>query len=178
MAARYHFVTSIELATTPQQIWETLARSEDWVHWWRWLEQAEVLDQGDTRGIGHRVRHRVTSPLRYGLTYVGEVNMAEEPVMSRFEAEGDLEGIGQFTLEETGHGSTNITFHWLVETPKTWMNMLAPFARPLFVWNHHRLMDDFARDLAGAVSASLIAVHNERIGRDDDRFHRIPDVGD
>lgn len=100
--------------------------------------------------------------------------MAEEPVMSRFEAAGDLEGVGQFTLDETERGSTAITFHWLVETPKTWMNVLAPLARPLFVWNHHRLMTDFARDLAGAVSTSLVRVRNESIHRDDERFYQIP----
>ncbi len=98
--------------------------------------------------------------------------------MSRFQAEGDLEGIGQFALEETERDSTLITFHWLVETPKIWMNVLAPLARPLFVWNHHRLMDDFARDLANAMSAELIGVRNESVDRRDDRFNRIPQLGD
>lgn len=178
MGTRYHFITWIELAAGPRPIWETLARSEDWVEWWRWLKEAEVLDQGDAAGTGHLVRHQVSSPLRYRLTYVGRVTVAEEPVMSRFQAEGDLEGIGQFALEETERDSTLITFHWLVETPKIWMNVLAPLARPLFVWNHHRLMDDFARDLANAMSAELIGVRNESVDRRDDRFNRIPQLGD
>ena len=176
LATRYHFITSIELATRPHEIWETLAKSEDWVDWWRWLQDAEVLDTGDPAGIGHRVRHRVSSPLRYRLTYEGEVTHAEENVMSRFQADGDLMGLGQFSLQATGPGVTLITFHWLVETPKPWMNLLAPLARPLFVWNHHRLMEDFARDLAGALEADLIAVDNESVDNHDERFFRIPAV--
>lgn len=178
MASKYHFITWIELGATSQQIWDTLAKSEDWVSWWRWLEHAEVLDPGNANGVGHRVRHRVTSPLRYRLTYVGSVTVAEEALMSRFEAVGDLEGVGQFALEPAGSESTLITFHWLVETPKPWMNLLAPLARPLFVWSHHRLMYDFARDLAGALSAGLIGVHNESVARSDDRFFEIPSVID
>lgn len=177
MATSYHFITMFELATRPRHVWETLARSEDWVDWWRWLKKAEVLDQGDALGIGHVVRHQVSSPLRYRLSYVGMVTHAEEPVMSRFQADGDLDGIGQFGLEDTQSGTTLITFHWLVETPKAWMNLLAPLARPLFVWNHHRLMEDFARDLAGVMSADLIRVQNESVDPMDDRFHELPPPG-
>ena len=176
LATRYHFITLIELAARPRNIWETLAMSEDWVDWWRWLEEAEVLETGDPSGVGHRVRHRVSSPLRYRLTYEGEVTRAEENVMSRFEANGDLRGLGQFSLAETSPGATLITFHWLVETPKPWMNLLAPLARPLFIWNHHRLMEDFAKDLADAVSAELISVDNESVDRREENFYRIPAV--
>lgn len=176
LATRYHFITSIELAARPHQIWETLAKSEDWVDWWRWLQEAEVLETGDPAGIGHRVRHQVSSPLRYRLTYEGEVTHAEEDVASRFRADGDLRGLGQFSLKAMSQTSTLITFHWLVETPKRWMNLLAPLARPLFVWNHHRLMEDFAKDLADALPADLLGVRNESVDRRDERFHRIPAV--
>lgn len=174
VATRYHFTTRIELTSSPDQVWETLARSEEWIDWWRWLRSVEVLNEGNTQGIGHRVRHEVASPLGYRLRYIGLITRAVEPVMSRFEAEGDLEGRGQFEIEETDRDSTLITFHWLVETPKTWMNLLAPVARPIFVWNHHRLMRDFARDLAAACSAKLVDVHNESLDADDEGFFKMP----
>lgn len=176
MARKYHFITTFALDAPPGAVWETLARSEEWILWWRWLREVEVLDEGSPSGTGHRVRHRVTSPLGYRLGYVGKVTDAVENVMSRFEAEGDLEGVGQFALEEAEQGQTLVTFHWLVETPKVWMNVLAPIARPLFVWNHHRLMEDFATDLAGAMSARLVTVRNESVDGDDDRFYRLPAI--
>lgn len=174
MGTRYHFITRIELSADAPSVWETLARSEEWIDWWRWLERVEILDEGNDRGVGHKVLHEVTSPLRYRLRYVGLVTKAVEPVMSRFEAGGDLEGLGQFALEETARNATLITFHWLVETPKKWMNLLAPLARPLFVWNHHRLMEDFAADLAGTLSSDLISVENESRDPDDPGFFEIP----
>ena len=174
MATRYHFITRIELTATPSRIWEVLARSEEWIGWWRWLKEVEVLNEGNDKGIGRRVRHEVSSPLGYRLGYIGLITRAAEPVMSRFEAEGDLEGRGQFAIEKTDRDSTLIVFHWLVETPKTWMNLLAPVARPIFVWNHHRLMSDFARDLAEACSAELLDVENESLDPADEGFFKMP----
>lgn len=174
MATRYHFITRIELTAGPSRVWEVLARSEEWIDWWRWLRDVEVLNEGNEEGIGHRVRHVVSSPLGYRLRYVGLITRAIEPLMSRFEAEGDLEGRGQFAIERTDQGSTLIVFHWLVETPKRWMNLLAPVARPIFVWNHHRLMGDFARDLAQACSAQLLNVDNESVDPGDEGFFKMP----
>lgn len=176
VARKYHFITTFTLEARPAEIWETLARSEEWILWWRWLVEVELLEEGDRRGVGHRVRHQVTSPLRYRLGYVGTVTHAVENVMSRFEARGDLEGTGQFELEPGEAGTTLVTFHWLVRTPKAWMNLLAPVARPLFVWNHHRLMDDFAGDLAEAMGARLLAVENESLDVADRRFYRLPAI--
>lgn len=174
VARKYHFITRIEMTAEPERIWKVLARSESWIGWWRWLRSVEVIDEGGDDGTGHRVRHVVGSPLRYRLGYVGRVTNATEPFMSRFEAEGDLKGQGLFTLEHTNHGSTLLVFHWLVETPKPWMNLLAPLARPVFVWSHHRLMEDFAEDLADAVSADLIDVRNTSLRPRDLGFFEMP----
>lgn len=174
MANRYHFVTTIELTASPEEIWETLARSKEWADWWRWLKEVEVLNEGSPDGVGRRVRHIVSSPLRYRLTYVGFITRTNEPTMSRFEAEGDLEGRGQFRLDPADSSNTLITFDWLVETPKAWMNILAPVARPIFVWNHHRLMDDFAEDLAEATGGELVEVSNTSLDPDDDGFYKMP----
>lgn len=174
VGTRYHFITHIELNAQPQAIWETLARSEQWIEWWHWLREVEVLNEGGSDGVGRRVRHVVSSPLRYRLTYFGLVTRAVEPVMSRFEAEGDLEGRGQFALEPTESGTTVLMFHWLVETPKPWMNVLAPLARPIFIWNHHRLMEDFGRDLAEALSVQLVEVSNQSLDPGDEGFFKMP----
>lgn len=174
MATRYHFITRIELSSSTDEVWETLARSDEWADWWRWLRQVEVLNEGDSDGVGRRVRHTVSSPLRYRLTYVGFVTRVAERSLSRFEAEGDLEGHGQFRLEVTDTGTTLITFDWLVETPKAWMNLVAPLARPILVWNHHRLMEDFAEDLASATEGRLLRVTNESLNPDDEGFFKMP----
>lgn len=176
MKARYHFSTHIELSTPPEEVWETLAASEGWGNWWRWLREVEVLDEGREDGVGRRVRHVVSSPLRYRLSYVGLVTRTVEPVMSRFEAEGDLEGRGQFWLETTESGTTVLTLQWLVQTPKTWMNLLAPVGRPIFAWSHHRLMEDFGEDLARVTSGELYRVENRSLDPDDESFFEMPSL--
>lgn len=176
MTTRYHFITTIELTSSIDEVWETLARSESWIDWWRWLKEVEVLNEGDSEGVGRRVRHTVSSPLRYRLTYVGFVTRVAERELSRFEAEGDLEGRGQFRIEATEEGTTLITFDWLVETPKEWMNLVAPLARPVFVWNHHRLMQDFAADLADATGGQLVDVSNQSLDPDDEGFFTMPSL--
>lgn len=173
MKTRYHFSTHIELSTPPDVVWETLAASEEWADWWRWLRQVEVIEEGRQDGVGRRVRHVVSSPLRYRLTYVGVITRAMEPVMSRFEAEGDLEGRGQFSLETTESGTTVLTLQWLVETPKTWMNLLGSVGRPIFAWSHHRLMEDFGEDLARATSGELHGVENLSLDPDDEGFFEM-----
>lgn len=169
MRARYHFVTEIDLTSDRQEIWGALSRSEEWAHWWQWLETVEILDAGGDHGVGRRVCHVVTSPLRYRLSYIGLVTEVSEPDSGRFETEGDLVGTGRFTLEPRA-GGTHLRLDWRVETPKIWMRLLAPLAKPLFVWSHHRLMTDFARGLAQATSGRLGAVANRSVppGEGDD----------
>lgn len=174
MATRYHFITRIELTSPIDDIWATLARSESWIDWWRWLRDVEVLNEGDSEGVGRRVRQTVSSPLRYRLTYVGFITRVSSRELSRFEAEGDLEGQGQFRIEATENGTALITFDWLVETPKEWMNLIAPLARPVFVWNHHRLMEDFAEDLSAATGGEVIDVANTSLDPDDEGFFKMP----
>lgn len=173
MAARYHFITEIELVADPRDVWDALARSEDWPGWWKWLEFVEVIDEGGRDGVGRRVRNVVASPLLYRLSYEGEVTRVGEPYRARFEAVGDLEGVGQFEID-SGGGSTVVTFDWLVTTPRWWMNLLAPIARPLFAWSHHRLMDDFGVGLAQASGGTLLDVTNHSLDPREPGFFELP----
>ncbi|MFQ5523068.1 MAG: SRPBCC family protein [Acidimicrobiia bacterium] len=162
MSTRYHFVTEIQLTASPQEVWKALEQSENWPQWWRWLLQAEVLDEGDDEGVGRRVRNRVTTPLGYRLTYVGTATCVVEPSLLEFRATGDLAGTGQLQIAETGD-DTEITFNWMVETTQWWMSLLVPIARRLFAWNHNRLMNDFARGLAATTNSKLISVTNHSL---------------
>ncbi len=159
MSTRYHFVTEIRLTATPGEVWGALEKSEDWPDWWRWLVHAEVLEEGDEQGLGRRVRNRVSTPLGYRLTYDGTATRLVEPSLLEFIATGDLAGTGQLRIVGKA-AETDITFHWMVATTRRWMNLLVPIARPLFAWNHNRLMIDFARGLAATTHSELISVTN------------------
>ena len=53
-----------------------------------------------------------------------------------------------------------MSFLWLVETPKWWMNLLSPVARPAFTWNHDKLMTEFGRGLATTTGGTMTSIEN------------------
>lgn len=57
------------------------------------------------------------------------------------EVKGDLQGNGSCRLSfvsATGH--TRVEFNWDVQTCKPWMNWFTILTRPVFAWNHARVM--------------------------------------
>jgi len=70
---------------------------------------------------------------------------------------GELDGKGIWTFREE-NGTTHVRYDWQVTTTKAWMNLLAPVARPVFSWNHDRVMsggfEGLQRRLAPATPVS------------------------
>ncbi len=174
MTPRYHFVTEMTISAPVESVWKALQHSEDWPEWWRWLIEASVLAEGDDDGVGRRVRNRVGTPFGYRLTYDGVVTMLVEHRRIDFDAVGDLEGHGQFLMSEPAEAETRIVFNWLVQTTKWWMNLLVPFARRLFAWNHNRLMTDFANGLAKTTGGELKSVENRTLAPAAPGFFEMP----
>ena len=74
-----------------------------------------------------------------------------------------LEGIGKGELDVKGiwqlaeDGPFTIAkYDWLVNTTKTWTNLLAPVAKPLFEWNHKVIMTWGAESLSRRLQARVI----------------------
>lgn len=115
-----------------------LNRVDDWMRWWDGLEEVRADKQeiklGQTfhctwrSASGYRLRIKLTITKHHAGQYIA------------FTSEGDLIGKGDFTLSSTTSGITGITITWRVHTAKRWMNALSPLLRPLFIYNHNRLM--------------------------------------
>ena len=54
-------------------------------------------------------------------------------------AEGELAGLGRWTLQADG-ARTAVRYEWIVEVTKPWQRRLAPLLRPVFTWNHSVVM--------------------------------------
>ena len=54
-------------------------------------------------------------------------------------------------------GATAVLFEWRVHTTRWWMNAFAPIARPVFRWNHDRLMRAGGRGLAQRLGVELLS---------------------
>ena len=122
-------------------VWDCLVATENWSSWWPYVAMVEQMATGDLSGIGNVRRYRWRTCLPYDLTIkmrVTEIRRYQSVVV---EVAGDLIGGGSCMI--IAHGSeseTELVFNWNVKLVKPWMKLLAGVARPLFVWNHQRVM--------------------------------------
>lgn len=151
-----------------------LEDAEDWPAWWSWLRQVELVSSGDEQRRGTVIRNQVSTPLGYRLTYDGTTRRSIPPRLVEFDATGDLVGRGQFLLETNSDGSTTVVFNWLVETPRWWMNLTTPVARPVFAWNHNRIMSDFAMGVGSVIDARVTDIDNVALRPGDPGFWVMP----
>jgi len=118
------------------------------------VRSAELLEDGDENGVGRLWRYVWRSRLPYNLEFDSRVTRLERPWLMEGQAEGELTGIGRWRLFE-GRG-TAVVYEWNVRTSRSWMNALAPVARPVFAWNHDVVMRQGAEGLARLLDAPLL----------------------
>ena len=154
--AQYRFLTAWLLEAERERVWDAIYDSERWPEWWRGVESAERLADGDADGIGqvgvYVWRSRLPYPVRFEITST----RVERPHLLEGRAVGELEGTGTWRLFEIPP-VTAVLYEWNVSTTKAWMNLLAPIARPIFRWNHDWVMRNGGTGLASLLGARLLA---------------------
>lgn len=79
----------------------------------------------------------------------------DPPHLIERRATGELEGVGIWRLF-AAPGCTAAVYEWRARTTKLWMNALGPLPRPVFAWNHDRVMRQGGLGLAERLGATLI----------------------
>lgn len=175
MPAKYHFISSYRLSGDIDAVWDVLMDVDSWPSWWRWQRRIEqVQPAASDDGVGAAYRNYMTSPLGTRFSYVTTITAVERHRQIDIASTGDLQGIGRFSLAQAPDGVLDLTYTWLVETPKWWMSALAVVGRPAFGWNHDRLMDDFGRGLAKTARVKLIEGRNVAVRPGAPGFHEMP----
>lgn len=172
--ARYHFITAFRVVADRARVWQLFTEPPVWPSFWRWLRHVDLLERADDAGVGARYRYEFGTALPYTLSFETRTVRAVEPTVIEMRASGELEGLGLCRLGAHDDRTTDVTYTWLVETTKRWMNLLAPVARPAFSRNHDILMRDFAVGLAGAVGGDLLAVDNRMVSPSSPGFYELP----
>jgi hypothetical protein len=152
----YRFLTTWLLGCERERVWEAIYESEEWPRWWRGVERAERLAEGDERGIGQRGRYVWRSRIPYAVEFEIVTTQVDRPFLLEGEASGGLEGVGRWRLFEQGP-VTAVLYEWTVRTTKPWMNLVAPLARPVFEWNHDWVMRNGGTGLADLLGCPLLA---------------------
>ncbi len=106
--------------------------------WWPGVKRFEILSKEQEMLPGCRIQAAVkglTGDLNFELEITKAVPFGEIVMQSR----GDLTGQGVWTLT-TDNGNTISTYIWEVSTTGRLMNFLGFVFKPLFIWNHNRVM--------------------------------------
>jgi hypothetical protein len=153
--AEYRFLTTWVVAAALEPVWDVIYAIERWPDWWRGVERVTELSHGEGNGEGTVYRHVWRSVIPYAVKFDVTVTRVEKPNLIEATADGELRGTGTFRLFESPRG-TAVTYDWAVETTRAWMNAIAPFARPVFAWNHHAVMKNGGRGLAQVLGVPLV----------------------
>ena len=151
----YRFLTTWLLEAPIDPVWEAIYDAERWPEWWRGVESVVELEPGGQDKVGSVSRHRWRSALPYTVQFDSRTTRVERPWLIEGEASGELAGEGRWRLFERD-GLTAVLYEWDVRTTKSWMNLLAPVARPAFRWNHNRVMRQGGEGLARRVGGRLV----------------------
>ena len=154
--ADYVFLTAWRIAAPRAAVFDVIHASESWPEWWDGVESVVKLEEGDADGRGSLGRYRWRSAMRYRLEFEMRITRVDRPARMDGDAVGELSGTGCWWLYEDD-GATAVLFEWRVRTSRWWMNALAPVARPVFRWNHDRLMRAGARGLARRLRVELLS---------------------
>jgi hypothetical protein len=153
---RYRFRTTWRFDAPVERVFGVLEDIGRWPEWWHGVRRAELLEPGDDDGVGGLWRYTWHSRLPYDLTFESRVTRVEAPRLLEGRTDGELVGTGSCRLFGDGP-TTTVVYDWNVRTTRPWMNRLAPLARPVFSWNHDRLMRQGGEGLARRLGARLIS---------------------
>jgi polyketide cyclase/dehydrase/lipid transport protein len=154
--ARYSFLTTWLLAAPVEPVWEAIYDCERWPEWWRGVTRVEAVSEKTEGGVGQVFDIAWRSFIPYELEFRIVVTRVEHLHLMEGEAAGDLAGRGRWRLF-SGPDATAVTYEWNVATTKRWMNVVAPFAGPIFRWNHDWVMGSGGRGLAEFLDVPLLA---------------------
>lgn len=139
-ATQFHLVTEWRIDAPVTDVWSVLVDVENWPAWWRAVKRVELLEKGDASGIGVVRRLTWSTALPYDLSFDFRSTRIEPLALIEGRAFGELDGTGRWTLRQDGE-TTHVRYDWIVEVTKTWMVVLAPLLRPVFTWNHNKVME-------------------------------------
>jgi hypothetical protein len=148
--AQYSFLTAWLLDAPVEPVWDAIYDTDAWPSWWSGVRRVEELVPRGEDGIGGVSRFTFRSTLPYDLVFDVRSIRVERYRLLEGVASGELAGTGRWRFFTQGT-TTAVTYEWDVETTARWLNVLAPVARPLFAWNHDRVMRAGGEGLAALV---------------------------
>lgn len=153
--ANYHFKTIWKLRAPVQQVYAAICETEKYPEWWKGQLKVERISSGAPNGLGAMVRFTMRSQLPYCLTFTTTATHIEPLKRITGKAFGELEGHGTWLFHHH-NGITTVTYIWEVRTTTFFMNLLEPFFRNVYEWNHDVIMRWGGEGLAKKLQTELL----------------------
>ena len=129
---RYRFSASYTLQAPRDRVHAALVDLENYCDWWMQVPGVAKIDD-DTALVVCR------SVLPYDLELVLTA-VSRTVDLLEVQVEGPICGHARYRLVEAGPGVTSLRFEQEVRAESRLMVLASYVARPLLVWNHHRMM--------------------------------------
>jgi uncharacterized protein YndB with AHSA1/START domain len=153
---KYKFVTIWKLDAPIECVWEAIHNTSEWPRWWKYVRQVHETEPGGENGVGSLRAYTWSSALPYKLSFEMRSTRVDRPYVLEGTAQGELTGTGRWELSSQD-GVTTVRYTWEVDMRKPFLNLIAPIARPLFVWNHNKVMQAGGEGLSRLLRARLLA---------------------
>lgn len=152
-ADHYVLITTWRLNAPVAEVWQVLSDAGGWPTWWPFVESVELVAPGEAAGLHSIWRYTWKTLLPYRLRLELSVTRIEAPAVLEAEVTGDLSGYGSCRIfRQDPH--TLVRYEWNVRTCRPWMKWFAPVARPVFLWNHQRVMQHGEAALAAVLAGN------------------------
>ena len=129
---RFRFSSTYNVAAPRERVHAVLVDLEFYGEWWPQVRAVAKLDED-----------RALVVCRSALPYDLELELtALSRVTDRLEVQidGPIRGWARYHLEESGPGATSLRFEQEVYAEAPAMVLASYVAKPILVWNHHRMM--------------------------------------
>jgi len=146
---RYHFEDHWHVPFPIENVWDVLARAEDFPVWWQgvYLSTTKIGD--------NRIDAVARGWLPYKLRFQIETIRREKPSIIEFKATGDFETDSSKWILHPERDGTHVVLDWNPIVEKPVVRMLSPILKPLFEWNHHWTMRRGERQIVEYMRAQL-----------------------
>lgn len=157
--AEYRLLSLWRIEAPLEEVYAAIHDTPNWPDWWPAVKKVEEVAAGDPDGINSVLRYSWQGKFPYRMVFQVRATHIERLVAIEGTVEGDLEGIGHWHFSRQ-EGASVVRYEWHVRSTRWWMNLIAPFARAMFIRNHGVIMRQGAERLAARLGATLVSQEN------------------
>ena len=141
MPAPFEFDRTWRFSVSPEDLWATVSRTDDYTSWWTWLRECDA----DGLSVGSVARCVIQAPLPYRLRLAISVDTLEPVRLIATTVGGDLEGPAHLEIAPDDGGGSRARLAWRLELADAVLSRLAVVARPAMSWAHDRVVESGVR---------------------------------